>query len=232
VATKRPKAAVAAPPPPLFVVLAPRRDPRGRRVDPDDEVDDFVACYPDRETAERAARRTDPAGTVIAAAPDGAAAELDAWRGRVTALRAERAARSARFREEFSRGCRRLFSLHPRLNSFSFTAYTPFFNDGDECEFGVSRSPHNLNGAEYEQLPEADREDGYDYRYQPRFERVPNGKPRGWAAAARDDIGSFLDTLDTYDVRRMVSGDDSVITAHRKPGPDPEVAVEPYTQHD
>lgn len=39
----------------------------------------------------------------------------------------------------FSEEVKKLFEKHPVLQSFSWTQYTPYFNDGDVCEFGVNR---------------------------------------------------------------------------------------------
>lgn len=37
----------------------------------------------------------------------------------------------------FSEGTKILFDAHPRLQSFGFRAYSPYFNDGDECRFSI-----------------------------------------------------------------------------------------------
>jgi hypothetical protein len=43
-----------------------------------------------------------------------------------------------RGREAFKAGSAQLFNGNPDLVSFSWTQYTPYFNDGDPCEFGVN----------------------------------------------------------------------------------------------
>lgn len=37
----------------------------------------------------------------------------------------------------FSEGCNEFFRENPNLVSFSWTQYTPYFNDGDSCEFSA-----------------------------------------------------------------------------------------------
>jgi hypothetical protein len=37
----------------------------------------------------------------------------------------------------FKEGAQDIFDAFPRLRSFSWTQYTPYFNDGEECIFGV-----------------------------------------------------------------------------------------------
>lgn len=40
----------------------------------------------------------------------------------------------------FQEGAQKLFDDLPELESFSWTQYTPYFNDGDPCEFDVHTS--------------------------------------------------------------------------------------------
>lgn len=37
----------------------------------------------------------------------------------------------------FNESIKELFAKHPKLESFSWTQYTPYFNDGDECTFSA-----------------------------------------------------------------------------------------------
>ena len=39
--------------------------------------------------------------------------------------------------EAFDKECEQLFKEYPQLLSFSWTQYTPYFNDGDSCTFSV-----------------------------------------------------------------------------------------------
>lgn len=56
--------------------------------------------------------------------------------------------------EQFlAKNFKNIFNKYPQLKSVSWTAYTPYFNDGDTCEY---RSRHNdpefeIEGAEYGQ---------------------------------------------------------------------------------
>jgi hypothetical protein len=43
----------------------------------------------------------------------------------------------AMVRDVFKQGATALFEAHPALESFGWTQYTPYFNDGDECVFGA-----------------------------------------------------------------------------------------------
>ena len=54
-------------------------------------------------------------------------------------------------RAVFGEMCADLFKKYPTLELFSWTQYTPYFNDGDTCEFGVnSDCDIKWDGVEYE----------------------------------------------------------------------------------
>ncbi len=44
----------------------------------------------------------------------------------------------------FEEGCSALFEQFPNLVGFSWTQYTPYFNDGDTCTFGCHASDPNI----------------------------------------------------------------------------------------
>jgi hypothetical protein len=49
-------------------------------------------------------------------------------------------------RKEFPVMFKELFDKSKKIKSFGWTQYTPFFNDGDTCEFRVNASYPNING--------------------------------------------------------------------------------------
>jgi hypothetical protein len=58
---------------------------------------------------------------------------------------------------EFSGALNELFDTYPFVKSLSFTAYTPFFNDGDTCEYNVHHDNCEFNGYdEYKDEPQGD----------------------------------------------------------------------------
>jgi hypothetical protein len=50
----------------------------------------------------------------------------------------------------FQQEVEELFREHPDLESFTWSQYTPYFNDGDECVFSVNRESIGINGEEME----------------------------------------------------------------------------------
>jgi hypothetical protein len=46
----------------------------------------------------------------------------------------------------FHEGVKELFELHPSLDSFGFIAYSPYFNDGEECTFSARTDYPYING--------------------------------------------------------------------------------------
>ena len=47
-----------------------------------------------------------------------------------------------------TKGFKEIFKKYPDLQSFSWTQYTPYFNDGDECTFSANTESIYLNDAE------------------------------------------------------------------------------------
>jgi hypothetical protein len=39
-----------------------------------------------------------------------------------------------------------LFEKYPEMEEFSWTQYTPYFNDGDQCEFSANNCDPQING--------------------------------------------------------------------------------------
>ena len=50
----------------------------------------------------------------------------------------------------FTTTCTEIFANYPCLQSFSWRQYTPYFNDGDTCEFSAYTDSIYLNGSEDE----------------------------------------------------------------------------------
>ena len=55
----------------------------------------------------------------------------------------------------FNGEVKQLFEKFPRLNSFSWTQYTPYFNDGDTCVFRVHTDDPDINGIEGYEISKA-----------------------------------------------------------------------------
>lgn len=49
-------------------------------------------------------------------------------------------------KEAFSIAAAALFAEEPKLESFGWRQYTPYFNDGDVCTFGVYYDEPDING--------------------------------------------------------------------------------------
>jgi len=48
----------------------------------------------------------------------------------------------------FKEACQDIFKKYPNLTRFAWTQYTPYFNDGDECVFGVNNYDIFINDLE------------------------------------------------------------------------------------
>lgn len=50
----------------------------------------------------------------------------------------------------FQEAAQAIFTKYPKLNTFGWTQYTPFFNDGDECVFSVHSDYPYINEYHYD----------------------------------------------------------------------------------
>jgi hypothetical protein len=105
----------------------------------------------------------------------------------------------------FSEQSKALFAKHPKMQSFSWRQYTPYFNDGDECEFSAHTDDPNING-----------ESEWDGE---------NRNSREWMAI-HEDVTELLKAIDEESLKEMF-GDHCEVIATR----DGAVNVEEYS-HD
>lgn len=114
-------------------------------------------------------------------------------------------------KELFSLATTDLFLEHPKLQSFSWTQYTPYWNDGDPCTFRVNAYP-DINGVDEDDTYEAGAVPGY-----PTYESMKG---------VLDDIEELLDAL-PYEIMESIFGDHTKVTVSR----DGKVETEEY-DHD
>lgn len=57
---------------------------------------------------------------------------------------------SEKYKQLFSTLSAKVFEKHPALESFSWTQYSPYFNDGDECVFSVNEVNY-VNGIDIDE---------------------------------------------------------------------------------
>lgn len=135
----------------------------------------------------------------------------------------EAKAEAARIAQEaFKESAADLFTAHPRLESFGWNQYTPYFNDGDECVFGAHIDYPKINGED---------EDDSDTLRKERWvggEKpwVPNENYDAELGAALDGVKEFLRAFDDEDFKSLF-GDHLEITVSR----DGTISTDQY-EHD
>lgn len=110
----------------------------------------------------------------------------------------------------FDEGSKAVFAAHPLLKSFSWSQYTPYFNDGEECVFGVHQDyPKVVFGdEEFEELSDWSFKDNNTYTTK---ERETVGLKEAY-----ESIKVFLSSFDEDDYRECF-GDHVEVTA-KSPG--------------
>jgi hypothetical protein len=137
-------------------------------------------------------------------------------------LRAKREELKAQITEEskafFKAESASLFDRFPKLESFGWTQYTPYFNDGEECVFSVNNDYISVNG-----------DDEAEGRVKPTYEWAkppePNPKYDADIAEMYPVIQSFVRQFTDEDMKEMF-GDHCAVTVTRT-----GVEVESY-EHD
>lgn len=117
-----------------------------------------------------------------------------------------------------------VFDAHPRLESFNWTQYTPYFNDGDECIFGANTDEdsigindlkaHALELQEFDYIPDGhEARDRWGY-VRSKYRKEPNKRYDPELAAARKAVAQFLAQFEADELKRMF-GDHVCVTIRR-----------------
>jgi len=92
---------------------------------------------------------------------------LDKIKAELVAIEEKKKAMLAEIQKEFPTMFIDLFRQAPNLKSYSWKQYTPYFNDGDSCEFSAHVEDGYINGydSEYEDAPEGETTSIQVYNY-------------------------------------------------------------------
>ena len=114
---------------------------------------------------------------------------------RMAALNEELEAVREKAREQgkvlFEQACKSLFDSHPCLVAFKWDQYTPYFNDGDTCEFSV-----NDLYFKFTEAPDEDHAYTYDDEFYEFMHNAPES-PQLLASKAVEEVHKLIDE-DTY----------------------------------
>lgn len=121
----------------------------------------------------------------------------------------------------FNESAAELFAKHPELQAFKWQQYTPYFNDGDSCEFSVRTDDPGVLAVGAEDWDDAD-EIASDYVYRPDApdgDKFPKKKPEEMHQLheAQKSVATFLSQFDEDDMQYMF-GDHVEITVDRDDG--------------
>lgn len=125
-------------------------------------------------------------------------------------------------KDVFEDGCKNIFEKYPKVESFSWNQYTPYFNDGDTCTFSANTDYLNVNDeyvddCEWMGATKVTNWGTYNREtkvYDGRVE-VPNEKYDKELEDATDEIRNFLQMFDDdFYIRKF--GDHSEITVTKE----------------
>jgi hypothetical protein len=104
-------------------------------------------------------------------------------------------------KDAFREQCQDLFATQPALIAFSWTQYTPYFNDGENCEFGVNTDSPDI---------QVDGEEDLDEFYYSSYSKTPP-TPRDLVGM---EVVKFLQVYGEDDLLSMF-GDHAKVTVTR-----------------
>jgi hypothetical protein len=119
-------------------------------------------------------------------------------------------------RKLFHELAKEFFDTHPNVNSFGWRQYTPYFNDGDVCEFSVHASPdygitiNDVSADDDESLPEfpSSREPNYQQK------RIEYNLARDQALHDYKAASEVVNKIDD-DLMKELFGDHVTVTVFR-----------------
>lgn len=134
----------------------------------------------------------------------------------------KKAALVEKLRAEFPQILAPLFAKTDKIQSISWTQYTPYFNDGDTCEFGCNCGDIEVNGEYKGDI------DWFDWKVNSEY--YPDHKPDSSVdVSACNVVREMEEALDSVpeEFYQDLFGDHAKITVHRNG----EIVVEEY-EHD
>jgi hypothetical protein len=115
----------------------------------------------------------------------------------------------------FKETTKEFFELNPMVNAIVWTQYTPYFNDGDTCEFSVgcatftNSDGSDIRWGEYN----GDEEGVWCYGADCYNEETP---PEGFDSDLCDSFDSMIQSAEMQDVMKAMFGDHVQVIATRE----------------
>jgi hypothetical protein len=109
-------------------------------------------------------------------------------------------------KDYFQEIAKSLFETYPQMESFSWQQYTPYFNDGDTCEFSAHVDKDELSINDIEYWDATDHDAGkYPYPLRKEYEHL---------SGPFNDVANLLARFEENDLKEMF-GDHASITVTR-----------------
>jgi hypothetical protein len=119
-------------------------------------------------------------------------------------------------RKEFPTMFNELFEQSARIDSFTWRQYTPYFNDGDTCEFGVYADDPNINDEDIYDIEWYDWKYKYHLRGDKEYANLLTDNPNIDLVECQlvDDFTKVIEGI-PVDFLKDLFGDHCLVTIHR-----------------
>jgi hypothetical protein len=117
---------------------------------------------------------------------------------------------SGKIKENFHGLAKELFQSYPELKSFGWRQYTPYFNDGEACEFRSQHDYPTINGND-ENYGESEQPEGVldivklgsETIYGSNWNKIPNPNYNPYYKEIVDTVKEFLNQFDDEDMKDL-----------------------------
>jgi|SRR6185503_3542299 hypothetical protein len=103
----------------------------------------------------------------------------------------------------FTKISKMLFDKHPKLESFGWRQYTPYFNDGDECTFSAHTDEPDINDINGYDFSRQRITDYNSTKVEGKYQEIDNPQYNPDLDLARQDVVSLLNGVDDSVLRQM-----------------------------
>ena len=140
---------------------------------------------------------------------------------------------SGKIKENFHGMAKELFQGFPELKSFGWKQYTPYFNDGEACEFQSLHIYPTINGND-ENYGESEQEEGVldivmlgsETKYDANWKKIPNEDYNPYYKEIVDTVKEFLNQFDDDDMEDLFGNHVDIHVTEEG------IEVENYENHD
>lgn len=143
--------------------------------------------------------------------------EMNSLNAKIKALQEEASKTS---QEVFKQSLAKFFTAVPEITAITWTQYTPYFNDGEACEFGVGE-PNFYSKYDTETKSDDDEDEDEEFEFDPHdYMNNPFAAPSDYVYKSAADTSnkyreSYQADIDKYNALTAEVGEERIVQVNR-----------------